>query len=299
MRENSARDHAIACRGWWYPQFLVELYESGEINGEELILIGKINSFRECRVSNKWLANWWGKTPRWVSRTLARLRELGLIFIEIEWDESRTIQKRLIHTCFQGDEGYRKSTSRAGEKFHTSGIIHPHQRNNYSMNSIYSSKKVVSGGGPRRPMPPDSFPLNGYDLDREEIITEYSVPVKDYAQLYQGKGWDKIGPKTRKGSHARGGASRPLLIKWERDYRNLCERIEPAKVERVLRWFLIHWDDEFTPTARTFTRFCDRFEDIEKSMRRQNRVNNDDPLDLDNENAGRIRVTTIVRKKKK
>src|SRR5678816_1414004 len=89
-------------RGWWFPIFLVELYESRTINAEEFLLLGKINSFADCRVSNRWLAEWWGaKTPQWVSHTLNKLQKMGLIRLKFFRDG-----RRRIRTCFTGEEGW-------------------------------------------------------------------------------------------------------------------------------------------------------------------------------------------------
>jgi predicted glycosyl hydrolase (DUF1957 family) len=87
-------------RGWWLPKYLIELYEKDQISLQELCLLGKIGALcdpkRGCWASNKWLAKWWKKSPRWTIKTISKFHEMGLIKV----DFFKT--KRRIHIKWEG-----------------------------------------------------------------------------------------------------------------------------------------------------------------------------------------------------
>ena len=102
-------------RGWFLPVALTDLYEDQIINGEDLALLGKINSLchkkEGCWATNTYLAKWWHREPNWVSRCLSRYVDLGLITITKEGN------RRTIWSNFQPNLPYKKTTRGVVENY--------------------------------------------------------------------------------------------------------------------------------------------------------------------------------------
>lgn len=74
--------HKKEFTGWWIPAYVVERFESGEINARELILLGTVHSLSKdtgCYASNTYLASV-VRVKEWtVSSMIRHLREIGLL----------------------------------------------------------------------------------------------------------------------------------------------------------------------------------------------------------------------------
>ncbi len=253
-------------RGWWFPIFLVDLYESRVINAEELLLLGKINSIEKCWASNSWLASWWGdKSPRWVSYTLHKLEEMKLL--KIIYSASG---RRRIRTCFEGDEGYRQGSKRVEEKFQKPRIKHPGDLSISKEYSLDKKERTI-----RRENSEANFHINGSSSNDRSI--DFSPAVKWFARFSTEcrfhirpnyfNGGASHSPYVKGGQE--GGWSRPTLCFWEKCYQELFKRYDDAiRIERVVKWFILHHLEEWVPVCHTFPSFCEKFDKIERMMKR-------------------------------
>jgi hypothetical protein len=115
--------HPAYNRGWFFPVAIVRLYEDGEINGEEFILLGIINSLchyeKGCYATNRYLAERWGnKTATWVSKAISKLEGLRLLRVE----EQSLSKSRRIWVTFMGDELYPPERSNPSRKVQGSEV---------------------------------------------------------------------------------------------------------------------------------------------------------------------------------
>lgn len=238
-------------RGWWYPIFLINLYESRVINAEEFMLLGKINSFTECQVNNKWLAEWWGKSPHWTSDVLSKLRKMGLLRIKITGSG-----KRLIETCFKGDEGWDQRGSWKNRRVLEKQEGGPGKTGTDL--SIAKAKEINTFHAARSARGVcDSFGLNG-QVKLPSIITrfnELSITNRWYVGMKgsNGKGW-----------------THQTLVSWAKLYQKLKEELggDVSRIKEVFNWFAANKDLEFTPKAMTFRQFFEKFCRIEDAMKR-------------------------------
>ena len=78
--------HENQFRGWWIPADVVAMFEAGQINATELILLaaidGLVKSGRNgagCYATNSYLGEKIGSTAKHVSRLISHLTDLKLI----------------------------------------------------------------------------------------------------------------------------------------------------------------------------------------------------------------------------
>lgn len=92
MREEMTEDEEMAeiqahNQGWWIPPSLRRLFQSRQINEAELILLWRMSAIggdqcEGCVDTNEQLAEWQGRSPEWVERTLIKLEKRGLIEVK-------------------------------------------------------------------------------------------------------------------------------------------------------------------------------------------------------------------------
>lgn len=227
------------------PVPLMRLYESGEINGEELLLLAKIDALQDpkeggCWASNQYLAKWWRKTDNWVSKTVSKLKVLGLVRVIQLGDGKRIIKVQIgVFSKVSLD----KSPTKVAKA----------KRENEAVNGHRAS----------------------FDLKPPEIISEppdLSPAVRSYALFTQARKFH-VRSRLPKVIYAKGGQkggwARSTLIQWQRRYCELTEAFGKEKVNKVMRFFLHHYDHSFAPEARTFPAFAEKWDRIEKWYRRQ------------------------------
>jgi hypothetical protein len=71
----------------------------------------------------------------------------------------------------------------------------------------------------------------------------------------------------RKGGKA-GGWSREKLIYWEKKYQIALRHIPEDRFLSVLKWYLKHFDDQYTPFCSEFTVFIEKFDQILRAKKR-------------------------------
>lgn len=118
------------------------------------------------------------------------------------------------------------------------------------------------------------------NLENEKF--KFSQIIDTYAQ-FSVKNRFHVG---KKGASLTGWKNR-TLHNWSMACAGLVERLEGnvTRVEKVLKWFISHHTDEWLPTCHTFISFSEKFDSIEKAMkrntkpRRNNRQWNDEEPD--------------------
>lgn len=110
----------------------------------------------------------------------------------------------------------------------------------------------------------------------EDSQIRFSKAVSVYAKWSVSRGYhlrSRVPLLYARGA-AQGGWSRPTLIKWQKAYSALCATLSQEKVDKLIQFYLKHHDDEFAPEARTLVAFAQRWEKIDKFMRRRVRERN-------------------------
>lgn len=253
-------------RGWWYPQFLVDLYASRSISAEEFLLLGKINSYKKCWIGNRALGKWWGgKSLHWVSRSLSKLQEKGLIKVT-ETDRG----DRLISTCFAGDEGYKEHLEALSKK--TKGFVLkdkggcPKRQSHLSRTDSRTESSSADADSPS-----SELGSNGVSKYFEDNTPVDKLCLR-YHEFIIKKGWDLV-PFKGKMIH-----NPPKINNWRAACQLLLKKEDAGFVREVMQWYFENWSDQWTGKRRcTITTFCRDFEDIVMSKSRiEKRKSGDD-----------------------
>ena len=142
--------HKEVSRGWYFPASLIHLWETGIINAEQMMLLGKINALqtkeRGCWASNAWLGKWSNKHPRHVSRSVSYLQKLGLVKIKLI-PKANNSTERQIRVTFQPDEigdiGNERGRHQKVKGMHQKVNRGIHQKVPQLRNTSYSQSKKV------------------------------------------------------------------------------------------------------------------------------------------------------------
>ena len=241
--------HKNQFRGVFIPATVFRLFEAGKINGDELLLLTKIDALQDskrggCYASNRFLSEWWGKTTTWTSKTISKLAEIGLIRIR-QKNGSRILISLLftIELHFKGvEQNFKGGLNKTSRPTKTK-----------------EREDTVSPDGDDRTL----LPVNP--------VPDLSPAVIEYARFSQGRDFHVIS-RNGKIQYAKGGGAggwtRPTLNFWEKKYQELLSMVPEDRIRKALRWFFTHYDDEFTPgPCRTFPRFVEKFDRIERQMR--------------------------------
>ena len=174
-----------------------------------------------------------------------------------------------------------------------------------SENRAYSNTKEESNtDSAPRSGPPGQHP--SFDLEEPDIngsrIIKYSTPVVMFAKYTIRSKLHILGvyPNTQRIKYVKGATagswSPQTLAGWEACYLGLKERIgDPQKIERVVAWFIKNAHHEYTPTARTFPSFCEKFDQIEKALRRHTQSRNGEYRNgYQDEDEPRSKIRVIV-----
>src|SRR5581483_7605781 len=241
-------------RGWWFPVFLIEYYDEGKITEAEFMLLGKINSFDDCRASNRWLGKWWGnRVPKYVSQAIQKLKGLGLLKVKVD-----KYGHRHMETCFKSDEGC--LFKQAGCPKFRDGV----PEISGSDLGIAKAKSSKTSAGHKARSVPVVKPTFDLESPNNNGHT-YSPVVIKYARLAKKAGFHLRNGNLRKGTN-KGGWTAQTLAAWDRDYKQLRSFASKEEVKEVLQWFFDHHQDQWVPVAHTFSTFCDKFDQIQKAM---------------------------------
>lgn len=249
--------HEERNRGWYFPKALLKLYNDRTLNAEDMMLLGKINALVPCFASNAYLAKWWGKDSRHVSRTIKRFIDLGLIRSEVKVKAYGT--HRTLFTTFQGDDLVREGWTKMSRGVDKN--VHPGRTKMSSKYCSYTSynSKEISKNPLRCAKAHSQAGVNGL------IFKESNTPLTKAAKLCQTFNEWRI--KNR--LHI--GRSKPNKVKWERAANDLIERLEGniPRIREVLSWYFENFKDPYTPNVLSMSSFCDKFDSIEKAMMRE------------------------------
>jgi hypothetical protein len=256
-------------RGTYLPVSLMRLYEAGTLNGEEVLLFAKIDALQDpkaggCWASNEYLAKWWKKTDRWVSVTIAKFRDLGIVQVIPRDGLTRVVviagdpRRKLLPTPEENFRGPQKKTS-----------------------AKVPLREGETTRGDDRPVADVLLPGLGADA------TQLSPAVTEFANWSRRHGYHVrvpgANPTYSKGGGP-GGWSRATLIRWEEAYRALCARHGNGKVNKTLKRFLRWYESEYAPVVHTLTSFTEKFDRIHKFVEKEKAIrerNGEDPDDLD------------------
>ena len=241
--------------GMWLPPRLMCLFEDQTLNTSEVMLLGKINSLSRqtegCFASNRWLAQWWGKTPNHVSASIHKFRDLGLITVK-----QTSGGKRVIQITFNGEDPKRKIVTGLTKNRNTSN-----GKSLGQLTSISEYDKIDCNRGAMHPVGSALFP-DGKATDRPSRLVQMFVGLSVTQRWHVG----------RRGS-TKTGWTKHTIQSWEKACRDLVDQLggEWRRVRRVLKWYTAHCQDEYVPRCKTMKSFCERFSDLEEAIRRANK----------------------------
>lgn len=244
--------HEDKPRGWYIPPPIRRMFEDRILNAEEVLLLTKIDALQDekyggCWASNRWLAKWWGKSPLWVSQTVAKFKELKLIKTKFFVKKRKT--RRVIKVLFQGDGIHPHSIRKTipYDKNH----IPPYDKNHSKDNTSYYGEKGL------RELRSGSNGLISNGKDQSSQLVQRYVEFTIKNRLHVGKTGSTIN-----------GWQKSIILGWEKRTRELLQQVEFAHVKKVLDWYFENWRETYTPKCQTMKRFCERFSDVEDAMRR-------------------------------
>jgi len=234
-------------RGWYFPISLVRLYEAGTINAEEMMLLGKINSLchpeKGCWASNQWLADWWGKTAHWVSRSIARFKDLELIVVKVSKKKGN---HRSMWPTFQPDQLCKKKHIAIQEKAHS----YVRKSTGQLTYTNDNNKRAHCGGS--------TSSTTGF------------LPTPTTQDPFLSKCVEKLETFIRK--------SRKISLnfkrhKWYNEFRMLLQSIDDdqPRLKHVLMTYIKTPHDDHTPQADSAESFRNKFLRIEDWMLRAQR----------------------------
>lgn len=237
-------------RGTFLPVELIKLYEAGILNAEEILLLAKIDALQDptkggCWATNGYLAVWWKKSPRWVSSSVSKFQSLGLASVIQKGDGERVIKTSLTP---------RKKTST------------PQEENFYDPRKKTSTKYSLRN---RESIAASDDAGSLLNLNEPE----YSEAVSAFATFSRQRGYhirSRYGKQvvyTKLGQP--GGWTRATLQRWEEIHQRLCRHHHPEKIRRMVLRLIKYYDSEFCPEVRTFEAFANKFEAIEKFIKRE------------------------------
>lgn len=260
---------------WTVHQVLIILWREGKLTADEILLMGFISWLTRlkygCIASNSTLAEYWGngKSKSTVERAIRKFRELGLIRVKIKQNNTRKIE-----ITFRGDEIAEKFLPKGGTSRMTWGHVTDDVGGTSRMTTDKEDKEdkgkeaIVTLA--RRG---SFFPLPANNQTPIEGPIKFSHAVKTFHEFGKGQKYhiatkDKDRTIYVKGAHG-GGWKRETLAKWESAYRGLRARLEKARIKEVLHWYIENHDHAYLPVCKTFLTFAERFDQIEKAMRRE------------------------------
>lgn len=265
-------------RGTFLPVELIRLYESGGINGEEILLLSKVDALQDpkkggCWASNQYLAKWWRKTDTWVSKTLSKLQVLKLVEITFPREGERVIK-----TIFSLNK-----TSRGVEQNFKGGLNKSSTKVPFGKERVRISKNSAAAPHGR------SFPLMGVN---GSPAIKLSAPVQAYAKFSRMKEFHirlKLSPeeiKYARGGEA-GGWSRATLITWQKSWEQFIKSQDAPVAEFVLDFYIKHYDylthHQNAPMAHTLLSFIERYEWIRRTIRLEQKRREAEGLEDDGE----------------
>jgi len=227
-------------QGWWFPIAVVRLAEKQIISWAEFILLGRITSL--CRegkgawVSNKALGTWINRSSSWVSQSLSRMEELGLLQIKIKRVENKGTYRTIWVAGGVSDDG------EGGIRRRIPGVSDDESSLLYKNNKLFPA-----------PVAP------GMDI-REGRVFQL---CKDFRQLV----------KERTGKHYPDHIIQKrwtlILTSFIRDQL----QGDQSRFVKVLDWYKDNIDGEFIPECSNLPMFCLKFRQIEKARSRHFKSN--------------------------
>jgi hypothetical protein len=232
------RDHN---RGIYIPIGVWKLFEERVLNAEQIILLGKINTLQDpergCWASNAWLAEWWGKSIRWVSKSISLFQKLGLV----EYTFSKK-GERQIRVTFQPDTP-RSPGAPLEQKFQgpprTKVLPTTKERK-----KTISSESEFAGDG--------IFGLKG---EFSQFIKRVAAKLEDYVRAIH-----KIDPKIQRAS-------------WCKEFSLLLDSIggDKARLKAAMKGYISTPLEERKPQAWCARSFRKKFLQIESYLKERSR----------------------------
>jgi len=245
-------------RGWFFPVAVVNLYLARKINAEEMVLLGIINAHQDrkrgCFASNAYLAEKWGKHLTWVSTTISKLTDLGLL--RITRTKAGQNKERHIWVTYQGDhlDPLRENSKPPLEK-----TLSPLRENSKQNNTRVNNTQKESGDARTRAARTERSRASGNGL-----ILHQSEETSPHAKLT--KKFHNFIIENR--FHL--GKRPPNLTKWRAACESMIDHLHGnvALFREVMNWYLENHRSPWVGTYHSMPTFCENFTKVQKAMLR-------------------------------
>lgn len=253
-------------KGWSFPPEIVELYEERVLNAEEVMLLGKIRALqkretRACTASNAWLSRWWGKSENWVSRTISKFQGLKILLVRTKqtpFGAKRKMRVNFDEPLLQKSKSALLQKSKTGCYKSQRALLVPSNRRTARQSNTPGPTSGNTTFGAKGLLP--VMPITKQESDIAKLVDRYvTFSIK--------KRWH-VG---RKGSTKQGWGS-GTISSWRRRAKELIEQASLVEVTHYLNWFLHHSEDDFVPVCQTFSKFCEKFNDVKAAAKRSTRT---------------------------
>jgi hypothetical protein len=255
-------------QNWVFPRCLTRLYENRTIEADEMMLLGKIDAFHNldkggCFATNFFFSKWWGKSESVVSRAITKLRRLGLL-------ETKTIvipygTRRIMRVTYAVKElgGVAMGDQGGVVKNSNRGVV---KNSEQVQNTTYSVKKSTPCTTARKARVAQEE-LGNFGVSNNTANSEGDTPlslVNRFIAFRFSRGWHK-------------GCRRPNIPVWTRTITDLITLEGLQKVVNVMNWYFQNWNKKGVTTPHDLTTFCQRFTSLDKAMRWDLDIPDDEP----------------------
>lgn len=238
--------------GIWVP---IEIWTHPDLTPFEKMLLAEINSFDSgegCFATSPTIVEQMQCSVSHLDNTISKLIKSKWVF------RLKSEYRRCIRTCFSR---HNRPTVKSREPTVESRMSLL-QKVDRGLN-----KENTTRGAKTRPRAetPFGLSLNGTHNANGNGSAQIHPNVIKFAQWSQKRGYHKIDDRVMQGNH-REGWSRPTLLKWDKLHQKLLqfEKSENT-VAGIISWMMRHFDEPYTPQARTFPEFYRKYDSIKSA----------------------------------
>lgn len=167
-------------KGVWIPK---EVWLDKRLNALEKIILAEIDSLgseeRGCWASNIYIANFCQCSESKVTKSIAKLIELGYIYLQSFDGRQRELRSRLVNYDRQSSKIYEADS----EKIPHSNIYN-NTTNNQDINNIYCAPQAETPKTTKRFSPPTVEEVRAYCIERRN-----NVDAERFVDYYTANGW--------------------------------------------------------------------------------------------------------------
>ena len=249
MSDKNEEKHEKKCTGWWIPIYVVELFQSKEINKGELLLLATIHSLSKtdegCFASNKYLGGQIGTGESQVCEMIGHMKKLNLIQ-QVKFD-GRSRWLEVYYARNPNHEPQKTGSLPAGKPV----VCLPENRQSEDL-SVYTIRQEdhkLSLSGLSSPDGPRSF--DGSDAAKKKRTS--TAPTKFDRRVVE-ELYKVIATKIKINSRAdrRRWADQIRLMRTK-------DKVPKQDIRRAVQWYADHIHDDYAVEAYSAETFRKKY----------------------------------------